>query len=92
MQRAGNSGHLARFSRDVGYHKPQSKLSILKEPSRKTSQPTPLDGCPTFAKPAPACRGAYVGRKRQGEALTTALHLPVSAAHSYPAANARNRT
>jgi hypothetical protein len=22
-----------------------------------------IDGCPTFAKLAPACRGAYVGRK-----------------------------
>jgi hypothetical protein len=28
-------------------------------------KPRPLDGCPTFAPPAPACRGAYVGRKRR---------------------------
>jgi hypothetical protein len=26
-----------------------------------------LDGCPRFAKPAPACRGAYLGRKRRGD-------------------------
>ena len=25
------------------------------------------DGCPRFAKPAPACRGAYLGRKRRGD-------------------------
>jgi hypothetical protein len=47
--------HLARFSRDVGYHHTQPQDLTLKQTHRE------LDGCPTFAK-------AYVGRKRRGEA------------------------
>jgi hypothetical protein len=29
----------------------------------------PLDGCPMFAPPAPACRGAYVGRQRRAKPI-----------------------
>jgi hypothetical protein len=50
--RTGNSGHLARFSRDVGYHCAKSLTFSTQNPVQRKQ-----DGCPTFAS-------AYVGRKR----------------------------
>jgi hypothetical protein len=37
------------------------------EPLNPKPTPRKQAGCPSFAKPAPACRGAYVGRKRRGD-------------------------
>ena len=44
--------------------------SNLNVPSKPRTNPrSKQDRCPTFAPPIPACRGAYVGGKRWGEAL-----------------------
>jgi hypothetical protein len=69
----------------LGQPETERLYKLNRKPANFLSQPRPmvLGGCPTFATPAPAFRGAYVGRKRNFRMPSLHPHVPLLAPKAF---------